>query len=53
MGAVTEAIICKSLSYKSIEEWRNYYFQNISSENYTEELGKNFFIKVTEVLQAE
>ncbi|PKQ68059.1 MjaI family restriction endonuclease [Raineya orbicola] len=51
VGAVSEAI--RKCSPKNIEEWRNYYFQNVRSKEHIEELGKRLYVKVTEVIQAE
>ncbi len=38
---------------RSIEEWRDYYYKNIRSEEHLEELGKKLFVKVSEVLPKE
>jgi len=51
VGATSEAI--RKCSPKTIEEWREYYFSNIRSEEHIIELGKKLYIKITEVLVSE
>ncbi|PKK83457.1 MAG: MjaI family restriction endonuclease [candidate division Zixibacteria bacterium HGW-Zixibacteria-1] len=51
VGAVSEAI--RKCAPKNLEEWENYYFQNIKSREHIEELGRRLYIKITEVLAAE
>lgn len=51
VGAVAEAIrLCEP---KSLEQWKEYYYKNIRSEEHLIELGKRLYIKITEVLTAE
>lgn len=51
VGATSEAIrVC---SPKSLEEWQNYYFQNVRTQEQIVELGKKLYVKITEVLVAE
>ncbi|MBQ4442189.1 MAG: MjaI family restriction endonuclease [Alphaproteobacteria bacterium] len=51
VGATSEAI--RKCSPKTLEEWREYYYTNIKSEQHIEELGKKLYVKITEVIQAE
>lgn len=51
VGATSEAI--RKCAPKSLEEWQNYYFENIYSQDHIVELGKKLYIKITEVLVAE
>ena len=36
-----------------MEEWREYYFNNVKPKEHIEELGKKLYVKITEVIQAE
>ncbi|MBQ7450209.1 MjaI family restriction endonuclease, partial [bacterium] len=36
-----------------VEEWQNYYFKNVRSQEHIIELGKKLYIKITEVLVSE
>jgi len=51
VGATSAAI--RACSPRSLEEWREYYYANIKSEEHITELGRKLYIKVTEVLVAE
>jgi len=51
VGPVSELI--RKCSPKSISEWESYYFKNVYSKQYLEELGRRLYIKITEVCQAE
>jgi hypothetical protein len=51
VGPTSESI--RQCAPKTIEEWRNYYFQNVRSKEHIIELGKKLYIKITEVIQAE
>jgi len=51
VGATSEAI--RQCEPKSLEEWQNYYFKNVRSQEHIIELGKKLYIKITEVLVAE
>jgi hypothetical protein len=51
VGPVSELV--RKCAPKTLEEWKTYYFQNVFSEAYLEELGKKLFVKVTEVIQFE
>ncbi|MDI6793816.1 MAG: MjaI family restriction endonuclease [bacterium] len=51
VGPTSESI--RQCAPKTIEEWREYYFKNIRSEEHIENLGKKLYIKITEVIQAE
>lgn len=51
VGATSEAI--RKCSPKTLEEWRNYYYTNVKSEQHIEELGKKLYVKIAEVIQAE
>ncbi len=51
VGAVSEQIrICAP---KKIEEWKDYYFNNVKSKEHIEDLGKKLYTKITEVISAE
>jgi hypothetical protein len=43
----------RKCSPKNLEEWREYYFKNVKSEEHIIELGKRLYIKITEVIQSE
>jgi len=51
VGATSEAI--RKCSPKNLDEWENYYFENIRSKEHIEELGRRLYTKITEVIQAE
>lgn len=51
VGAVVEAI--RKCSPRNLEEWENYYFNNIKSKEHIKTLGKTLYIKITEVVQSE
>lgn len=51
VGATSEEI--RKCEPKSLEEWRNYYFLNVRSEEHIIELGKKLYVKISEVLAAE
>lgn len=51
VGATSEAI--RKCEPKSLQEWQNYYFSNIRSQEQIIELGKKLYVKITEVLVAE
>jgi len=51
VGPVSELI--RKCSPKRLEEWQNYYFDNVHDKNYLAELGKKLYIKITEVIQYE
>jgi len=51
VGATSESI--RKCSPKSLEEWRQYYFQNVKPKKHIEELGKKLYIKISENIQAE
>ena len=51
VGPTSESI--RKCSPKNLEEWREYYFKNVRSEEHIIELGKRLYIKITEVIQAE
>lgn len=38
---------------KSLQEWEQYYFQNVKPREHLVQLGKKLFVKITEVLVAE
>jgi hypothetical protein len=38
---------------KSMQDWRDYYFRNVFSEEHLKELGRRLYVKITEVLVAE
>lgn len=51
VGATSEAI--RKCEPKSLEEWQEYYFTNVRTEEQIIELGKKLYVKITEVLVAE
>lgn len=51
VGATSEAI--RKCAPKSLEEWQEYYFSNVKSEEHIIELGKKLYVKISEVLVAE
>lgn len=51
VGPTSESI--RQCSPKTLDEWREYYFENVRSKEHIEELGKKLYIKITEVIQAE
>lgn len=51
VGAVSEEI--RKCSPKTIEDWKQYYFENVRSKEHIEELGKKLYIKITEVIASE
>lgn len=51
VGATSEEI--RKCAPKSLDEWQNYYFNNVYSQEHIIELGKKLYIKITEVLVSE
>ncbi|MCL4536337.1 MAG: MjaI family restriction endonuclease [Nitrospirae bacterium] len=51
VGAVSEEI--RKCAPKSVEEWKDYYFQNVYPEAHLENLGRTLYVKVSEVCRAE
>jgi hypothetical protein len=51
VGATSESI--RQCFPKSLEEWRDYYFKNVRSEEHIKELGQKLYVKITEVIQSE
>jgi len=51
VGATSESI--RQCSPKTLDEWRNYYFENVRPLTHIEDLGRKLYTKVTEVIQAE
>ncbi|RKY04713.1 MAG: MjaI family restriction endonuclease [Planctomycetota bacterium] len=51
VGAVSEEI--RKCQPKTVEQWRDYYFENVRDHGHIEELGKKLYIKITEVISAE
>jgi len=51
VGATSESI--RKCSPKSLDEWREYYFQNVKSKEHIKELGKKLYVKISECIQAE
>ena len=51
VGSTSESI--RKCSPKTMKEWEEYYYKNVRSKEYIEELGKKLYIKISEVLQAE
>jgi len=51
VGPVSELI--RKCSPKMVKEWEDYYFKNAYPQSHLEHLGRELYIKVTEVCQAE
>lgn len=51
VGATSEAI--RKCEPKTLEEWQDYYFSNVKSEEHIVELGKKLYVKISEVLVSE
>ena len=51
VGATSEAI--RKCEPKSLQEWQEYYFKNVRSEDHIIDLGKKLYLKISEVLVAE
>jgi len=51
VGATSESI--RKCAPKTLEEWRDYYFSHVRSEEHIVELGKRLYVKITEVIQSE
>jgi len=51
VGPTSESI--RKCAPKTLDEWREYYFKNVKPKEHIEDLGRKFYIKVTEVIQAE
>jgi hypothetical protein len=51
VGTTSESI--RKCSPKTLEEWREYYFQNIKPKEHIEDLGRKLYVKITEVIQSE
>ena len=51
VGATSESI--RQCAPKNMEEWKNYYYSNVRSEQHIEELGRRLYVKITEVISSE
>ncbi len=51
VGPTSESI--RQCSPKTVEEWRQYYFEKVKPKEHIENLGRKLYIKITEVVQAE
>ena len=51
VGPTSESI--RKCSPKTLDQWREYYFDNVRSKKHIEELGKKLYVKITEVIQSE
>ncbi len=51
VGATSENI--RKCEPKSLDDWRNYYFNNVKSKEHIIELGKKLYVKITEVIASE
>ncbi len=51
VGATSESI--RKCQPKNLDDWREYYFGNVRSEEEIEEPGRKLYIKITEVISAE
>lgn len=51
VGPVSELI--RNCYPKTLQDWENYYYNNVYKKGYLEELGKRLYIKISEVCQAE
>lgn len=51
VGAVSEEI--RKCQPKTVEEWREYYFQQVRPQEHIEELGKKLYVKAGVVLRED
>jgi Mor family transcriptional regulator len=51
VGPTSESI--RQCAPRTLDEWRDYYFENVRPRDHIEELGKKLYVKITEVVQAE
>jgi hypothetical protein len=51
VGPVSELI--RKCAPRNMEDWKKYYYENVRSEKYLEELGRKLYTKITEVIQYE
>lgn len=51
VGATSESI--RKCRPTSIDDWRQYYYENVKSKEEIDELGKRLNVKITEVISAE
>jgi len=51
VGPTSESI--RNCAPRTVDEWQNYYFNNVYSREHIESLGKKLYVKITEVIQAE
>jgi hypothetical protein len=51
VGPTSESI--RQCAPKTLDEWQEYYFENVRSIEHIEALGKKLYIKITEVIQSE
>ena len=51
VGAVSDEI--RKCSPKTVDEWKDYYYNKVYPEAHIEELGQKLYTKITEVLVAE
>ncbi len=51
VGATSESI--RKCNPKTLEDWKQYYFNNVRTPEHITELGKKLYIKITEVIYSE
>lgn len=51
VGTTSYEIRC--CSPKSLRDWEEYYYKNVSTKQHLEELGRKLYVKITEVCRAE
>jgi len=51
VGATSEEI--RKCQPKTIEDWRQYYYEKVRPKEHIDELGRKLYIKITEVIAAE
>ncbi len=51
VGAVSEEI--RKCAPKTVDDWKEYYFQNVRTKEHIEDSGRRLYIKITEVISAE
>jgi len=51
VGAVSEEI--RKCAPRTVDEWKEYYFQNVRAKEHIEDLGRRLYMKITEVISAE
>lgn len=51
VGPVSELI--RRRAPRSLDDWEQYYYENVQAKEHLQQLGRKLYIKITEVCQAE